>query len=164
MSFCFTFEGGDPLGYYPGGWIGDRRYLYDFTLAGAKTDVCLSACYVCRGLHLYHACGADHTCDSSAQESRPSSKGESAVLETVLKIIGIAYIAEFGAQVTRDAGQGSIAAKIELAGKVLILIMAIPIINVIIETIVKFFPLKDEIHGSILSIPCDDPQFFSPSS
>lgn len=61
-------------------------------------------------------------------------------LETVLKIIGIAYIAEFGAQVTRDAGQGSIAAKIELAGKVLIMVMAIPIITVIIETIVQILP------------------------
>lgn len=61
-------------------------------------------------------------------------------LETILKIIGIAYIAEFGAQVTRDAGQGSIAAKIELAGKVLIMVMAIPIITVIIETIVQILP------------------------
>lgn len=61
-------------------------------------------------------------------------------LETILKIIGIAYIAEFGAQVTRDAGQGSIASKIELAGKVLIMVMAIPIITVIIETIVTILP------------------------
>lgn len=61
-------------------------------------------------------------------------------LETVLKIIGIAYIAEFGAQVTRDAGQGSIASKIELAGKILIMVMAIPIITVIIETIVQIIP------------------------
>ncbi|SFX06271.1 stage III sporulation protein AD [Thermoactinomyces sp. DSM 45891] len=61
-------------------------------------------------------------------------------LETILKIIGIAYIAEFGAQVTRDAGQGSIASKIELAGKVLIMVMAIPIITVIIETIVSILP------------------------
>ncbi|MGA8941737.1 MAG: stage III sporulation protein AD [Thermoactinomyces sp.] len=61
-------------------------------------------------------------------------------LETILKIIGIAYIAEFGAQVTRDAGQESIAAKIELAGKVLIMVMAIPIITVIIETIVQILP------------------------
>ena len=38
-------------------------------------------------------------------------------LKTILKIIGIAYIAEFGAQITRDAGQGAIASKIELAGK-----------------------------------------------
>ncbi len=61
-------------------------------------------------------------------------------LETILKIIGIAYIAEFGAQVTRDAGQGAIASKIELAGKVLILIMAVPIVQIIIETIIHLLP------------------------
>ncbi|WP_232696088.1 stage III sporulation protein AD [Brevibacillus daliensis] len=61
-------------------------------------------------------------------------------LETILKIIGIAYIAEFGAQVTRDAGQGAIASKIELAGKVLILVMAVPIIQIIIETVVNLLP------------------------
>ncbi|MBD1373236.1 stage III sporulation protein AD [Hazenella sp. IB182357] len=61
-------------------------------------------------------------------------------METILKIIGISYIAEFGAQVTRDAGQGSIASKIELAGKVLIMVMAIPIVTIIVETIVKILP------------------------
>lgn len=61
-------------------------------------------------------------------------------LETVLKIIGIAYIAEFGAQVTRDAGQDSIASKIEMAGKVLIMVMAIPIVTSIIEMIIKIIP------------------------
>ena len=33
---------------------------------------------------------------------------------TILKIIGIAYIVEFGAQISRDAGEESIASKIEL--------------------------------------------------
>lgn len=61
-------------------------------------------------------------------------------LETVLKIIGIAYIAEFGAQITRDAGEGSIASKIELGGKILILILAIPIIQSVIETILRLLP------------------------
>ncbi|MNQ98238.1 Stage III sporulation protein AC/AD protein family protein [compost metagenome] len=61
-------------------------------------------------------------------------------LKTILKIIGVAYIAEFGAQIVRDAGQDSIASKIELAGKVLIMVMAIPIITVIIETVVKLLP------------------------
>ncbi|WP_081414966.1 stage III sporulation protein AD [Ectobacillus panaciterrae] len=61
-------------------------------------------------------------------------------VETLLKIIGIAYIAEFGAQVTKDAGQGAIASKIELAGKILILVMAIPILTVVIETILGFLP------------------------
>jgi stage III sporulation protein AD len=61
-------------------------------------------------------------------------------LKTILKIIGVAYIAEFGAQIVRDAGQESIAAKIELSGKILIMVMAIPIISVIIETVVKLLP------------------------
>jgi stage III sporulation protein AD len=61
-------------------------------------------------------------------------------LKTILKIVGIAYIAEFGAQIVRDAGQESIASKIELSGKVLIMVMAIPIVSVIIETVVKLLP------------------------
>jgi len=61
-------------------------------------------------------------------------------LKTILKIIGVAYIAEFGAQIVRDAGQESIASKIELSGKILIMVMAIPIISVIIETVVKLLP------------------------
>lgn len=61
-------------------------------------------------------------------------------LETILKIIGIAYIAEFASQITKDAGQGTLASKIELAGKILILAMAIPILTVMIETILQLIP------------------------
>lgn len=61
-------------------------------------------------------------------------------VETILKIIGIAYIAEFGAQITKDAGQGAIAAKIELAGKIIIIGLAIPILKVIIETVLNLLP------------------------
>lgn len=61
-------------------------------------------------------------------------------IETILKIIGIAYIAEFAVQITKDAGQGSIASKIELAGKIIILAMAVPILTVLVETILKLIP------------------------
>nr|WP_255570426.1 stage III sporulation protein AD [Cohnella sp. CFH 77786] len=64
----------------------------------------------------------------------------SVYLKTMLKIIGIAYIAEFGAQIVRDAGLESIASKIEFAGKMLILVMAIPIISVIVETVLNLLP------------------------
>ncbi|MBM0067666.1 stage III sporulation protein AD [Alkalicoccobacillus gibsonii] len=61
-------------------------------------------------------------------------------LQTILKIIGIAYIAEFGAQIAKDAGQASMASKIELAGKILILVLAIPIIKAVIEMILSLLP------------------------
>ncbi|WP_101844255.1 stage III sporulation protein AD [Halobacillus sp. Marseille-P3879] len=65
---------------------------------------------------------------------------ESVYFKTILKIIGIAYITEFGAQLIRDAGLNSLASKVELAGKLFILMLAIPIITALIETILDFIP------------------------
>ncbi|NLP14784.1 MAG: stage III sporulation protein AD [Clostridium sp.] len=59
---------------------------------------------------------------------------------TLLKIIGIAYIAEFGAEVCRDAGEGAIASKVELAGKVIIIILAVPIITSLLDLIISVMP------------------------
>ncbi|HEY8361431.1 MAG TPA: stage III sporulation protein AD [Tissierellaceae bacterium] len=56
---------------------------------------------------------------------------------TILKIIGMAYIVEFGAQISRDSGQENIAMKIELGGKVLIMFLAIPILLALMEMILK---------------------------
>ncbi len=61
-------------------------------------------------------------------------------LNTILKIIGIAYVTEFGAQVCRDAGEGTVAGKIEFAGKVMVMVMAIPIIALVLDTIVRLIP------------------------
>ncbi|MBW8348080.1 stage III sporulation protein AD [Bacillus sp. IITD106] len=62
-------------------------------------------------------------------------------VKTILKIIGIAYIAEFAAQISKDAGLGSMAAKVELAGKILILAIAVPIMTALIETIINIMPI-----------------------
>lgn len=59
---------------------------------------------------------------------------------TILKIIGIAYITEFGAQICRDAGSGTIASKIEFAGKILIILLSVPIIVALLEMVLKIMP------------------------
>ena len=61
-------------------------------------------------------------------------------MATVLRIIGIAYIVEFAAQVARDAKEGALAGKIELAGKVGIVILALPIITGVIDSLVRMLP------------------------
>ena len=63
-------------------------------------------------------------------------------VKTILKIIGIAYIAEFAAHISKDAGLGAMAAKVELAGKILILALAVPILTALIETIIQMMPGK----------------------
>lgn len=61
-------------------------------------------------------------------------------MATILKIIGIAYIAEFGAQVCRDAGESAIATKVEFAAKILIMVLAIPIIVAILDAVIRLIP------------------------
>lgn len=61
-------------------------------------------------------------------------------LSIILKVVGIAYITEFASQISRDAGEGSIAEKIELAGKVLIMVVSIPILMALLEMIIKIIP------------------------
>lgn len=53
----------------------------------------------------------------------------------VLKIIGIGYITEFSANLCVDCGSSGIADKILLAGKVVIMLLSIPIINNLLEII-----------------------------
>ena len=58
----------------------------------------------------------------------------------VLKITGIAYIAEFGAEICKDAGESAIASKIEFAGKVLIILIAAPIILALLNLMIEILP------------------------
>ena len=58
-------------------------------------------------------------------------------LNTVFKILGIAYLASFCSEICRDAGESSIAAKVEFSGKILILALAIPILMAVMQSILK---------------------------
>ena len=57
-----------------------------------------------------------------------------------LRVVGIAYMAELGASVCTDAGETAIAAKIDLAGRVIILVMALPIVIDILQIITRLLP------------------------
>lgn len=58
-------------------------------------------------------------------------------LNTVLKILGIAYLASFCSEICRDAGESSLASKVEFSGKILILVLAIPILMAVLQSILK---------------------------
>ncbi|MGN0466693.1 MAG: SpoIIIAC/SpoIIIAD family protein [Lachnospiraceae bacterium] len=56
----------------------------------------------------------------------------------LLKLIGIAYVCEFSSNLCKDAGYQSIATQVEIIGKLTILVVSMPIINTLLETIYKF--------------------------
>ena len=56
-------------------------------------------------------------------------------LMIIIKVIGIAYIVEFGKNICVDAGQTSIATKLEMAGKVIIVVLTIPLISSLVNVL-----------------------------
>lgn len=61
-------------------------------------------------------------------------------LMILIKITGIAILTEFAVSVCKDAGESAIASKVDIGGKILIISLSIPIINALIDTIVKVLP------------------------
>jgi stage III sporulation protein AD len=53
----------------------------------------------------------------------------------ILKVLSIAYIADLGASICRDAGENMVASRVEIAGKVLILLSSIPVIQGVVDLI-----------------------------
>ena len=54
---------------------------------------------------------------------------------TLLKMLGITYVAEFSASICQDAGYQTIARQIEILGKLTILVMSMPILLALLQTI-----------------------------
>ena len=55
----------------------------------------------------------------------------------IIKALAIAYITEFTSQLCKDAGESSIASKVELAGKIFIFIVAVPVFASIFNLVNK---------------------------
>lgn len=58
-------------------------------------------------------------------------------LNTVFKILGIAYLSSFCSEICKDAGENNIASQVEFAGKIFILVLAIPILMAVLQSILK---------------------------
>lgn len=64
----------------------------------------------------------------------------STFLALLIKITGIAFLAEFAVSICKDSGEAAIASKIEIGSKIIIISMSIPIISSLLEMILKILP------------------------
>lgn len=58
----------------------------------------------------------------------------------LIKITGIAYLSEFATNICKDSGETAIASKVELAGRVIIIAMSVPILGALVDTITNILP------------------------
>ena len=71
---------------------------------------------------------------------RDSIQIEPIYLDMLLRMIGIAYVAEFASGICRDAGYGALGSQIEIFGKLSILAVSMPVFGALLETVQSFLP------------------------
>ncbi len=64
----------------------------------------------------------------------------SSLYSVVFKIIGVGYLTEFTASICSDTGNQSLGDKVLLGGKVMILVMALPIVTSILDIVMELLP------------------------
>lgn len=63
-----------------------------------------------------------------------------AYLGLLFKVLGIAYLTTLAARVAYDTGESAIGTRIELAGKIVILMLAVPLLKDITVELLKLIP------------------------
>ncbi len=58
----------------------------------------------------------------------------------LIKITGIAYLAEFAINICKDSGENAVASKVEIASKIIIMSMSIPILASLLDIINNILP------------------------
>ena len=65
---------------------------------------------------------------------------DTAYISIIIRIIGIACITRFGSELCRDAGQNAIAQKLELAGRIMIVVTSMPILTAVLNLLIGVLP------------------------
>lgn len=66
---------------------------------------------------------------------------DSALIKILLKMIGIGYLVEFSAGILNDFGQNSTADKLVFCGKIVVLVLAVPILRSVLSLILQLLRL-----------------------
>ena len=66
-----------------------------------------------------------------------AAKLEAQVVEPVIKVVGLSVVTRIGTEVCRSVGEGGLAAFVELAGTILSLAAAMPLVNSVLELVTE---------------------------
>ena len=88
-------------------------------------------------LVLIQSAGQLHTIINTLLELCVQAGVHTAYVTVILKMIGIAWLAEFLCQTCRDAGSNALALKLEFAAKIAILIVFFPVFKELLEVVLS---------------------------
>lgn len=118
--------------------LGVGGVMLGYLLKGTKPEY---ACFITVGIGLLIltlAVGKLAYLFSAVDRIRESLPIDSGYLTTLIKMIGITYIGQFSSGICKDAGYQATGAQIELFCKLSIMVLSMPILLALLDTIEEF--------------------------
>lgn len=119
--------------------LGICGVILGFLLKGTKPEY---AAFVTMGIGIVIlglAAGKIRYIYETIEKLRESIGLEKSYLESLIKMLGITYIGQFSAGICRDAGHQATAGQIELFCRLSIMVLSLPVLLALLDTIQKFF-------------------------
>ena len=118
--------------------LGVCGVILGFLMKGTKPEY---ACFITVGIGLVImglAVGKIYYLFESLGKIQETLPVDTEYISTLVKMIGITYIAEFSSGICKDAGYGSLGSQIEIFGKLSVLAVSMPILLALLDTVQQF--------------------------
>ena len=107
-------------------------------LKGVRAEYAVYLVMAAEILFMLSAAGRLEVILDAMERMRGYIRVDSAYLGTLLKMIGITYVAEFASGICRDAGYGALGNQIQILGKLSVLGVSMPVFLALFETLERF--------------------------
>ena len=118
--------------------LGVCGVILGFLMKGTKPEY---ACFITVGIGLVImglAVGKIYYLFESLGKIQETLPVDTEYISTLVKMIGITYIAEFSSGICKDAGYGSLGSQIVIFGKLSVLAVSMPILLALLDTVQQF--------------------------
>ena len=120
------------------GAAGIAAVLLAVWLKGVRAEYAVYLVMAAEILFMLSAAGRLGVILDAMERMRGYIRVDSAYLGTLLKMIGITYVAEFASGICRDAGYGALGNQIQILGKLSVLGVSMPVFLALFETLERF--------------------------
>jgi len=120
--------------------IGFLTLIITIILKETKKEYAIYAVLIGGAIIIFYSMDIVKSIIDFIQELSHNSNYNNAFISLLLKITGISILTEYAVSICKDAGENSIANKIDFGGKIIVISLSIPVISTTLDTLTKLLP------------------------
>ncbi len=120
--------------------IGFLTLIITIILKETKKEYAIYAVLIGGAIIIFYSMDTISSIINFVKELSSNSNYNNAFISLLLKITGISILTEYAVSICKDAGENSIANKIDFGGKIIVISLSIPVISTTLETLTKLLP------------------------